>query len=322
MLSKTDFDNLLTSQGPLVIDGALATELEVRGHDLNHPLWSGKILQDEPKSIENVHLDYYLAGADVAITASYQTATQGLTDHFRISEDEAKALIRRSVEVAQNARREAYDRGVSTASTLLVAGSVGPYGAYLHDGSEYRGDYVRTQEEFKDFHRPRIQALVEAEVDLLALETIPSLDEIKALLSLLQEEFPDAIAWLSFTTRDAGHLADGTSWKEAFVVVDDHRAQVVAIGVNCVPLAGVTETLQGMGAQTDIPLLCYPNSGEKFDSATNSWHGERPDDVLGKSSEQHFDTKPWTSAGAQLIGGCCRTGPGFVTAISSDLRAL
>ncbi|KAK4506394.1 hypothetical protein PRZ48_000124 [Zasmidium cellare] len=320
MLSRTEFDKLFVSQGPLIIDGALATELELRGYDLNHPLWSGKILRDNPKSIEEVHLDYYLAGADVAITASYQAATRGLKDHFNIDDDGAKGLIKRSVQVAQDARGEAHRRGVDSTRTLLIAGSVGPYGAYLHDGSEYRGDYERTQDEFKDFHRPRIQALVEAGVDLLALETIPTLGEIKALLSLLREEFSDVTAWLSFTTRDIGRLADGSSWKDVFDIVNAHRAQVVAVGVNCVPMVSVTETLQQMGLHTKIPLLCYPNSGETFDSATNSWHGERPDDLLSKSSEQHFTTKPWTSAGAKLIGGCCRTGPAFIKAIASDLR--
>lgn len=321
MLSKIDFDHLVAFQSPLIIDGALATELEVRGHDLNHPLWSGKILRDDPNSIEGVHLDYYLAGADIAITASYQAATQGLQDHFDINVDEAKDLIKRSVQVAESAREKAYRQGInSTERTLLVAGSVGPFGAYLHDGSEYRGDYIRTQQEFKDFHRPRIQALLDTGVDLLALETIPSLSEIKSLLSLLNEEFPSTIAWLGCTTRDVSHLADGTPWRDVFEIVNKHRAQIVAVGVNCVPLAGVAGTLENMQAHTDLPLLCYPNSGETFDSATNSWHGERPDDILEKTSEQCFDTKSWTSNGARLIGGCCRTGPAFIKSLSASLR--
>lgn len=321
MLSKTSFNDILSSQGTLIIDGALATELEVRGHDLDHPLWSGKILRDDPRSIEEVHLDYYLAGADVAITASYQAATQGLREGFGIGEDEANDLIKRSVQVAQKARETAYVRGVDIKRELLVAGSVGPYGAYLHDGSEYRGDYVRTQQEFKDFHRPRIQALVEAGVDLLALETIPSLSEIRALLDLLKEEFPKAVAWLGGTTSDAEHLADKTPWEEVFRIVNEHQEQIIAVGINCVPMAGVTETLKNMSAHTKLPLLCYPNSGETYDSATNSWHGGRPDDTLNGGSDQHFDTSAWTANGANLIGGCCRTGPAFIKAMYDYLRS-
>lgn len=311
MLSKATFNSLL----PLIIDGALATELEIRGHDLNHPLWSGKILRSDPDAIKDVHLDYFHAGANVAITASYQTSVQGLVDSFGIGKTEARELIKRSVQVAQDAREEVKD-----GKMMLVAGSVGPYGAYLHDGNEYRGDYVRTQEELKEFHRPRMQALVEAGVDLLAIETIPNFEETRALLDLLREEVPQAIAWLSFTTKDPGHIADGTPWSEVLQLINQHSDQIVAVGVNCVPMAGVTETLRNMEAQTDIPLLCYPNSGEVFDSATNSWHGERPDDVLEGKSEHRFDTGAWTSHGAKLIGGCCRTGPAFVKAVCADLR--
>ncbi|SMR45304.1 unnamed protein product [Zymoseptoria tritici ST99CH_3D1] len=325
MLSQKEFESVLEARGTLILDGALATELEVRGHDLNHPLWSAKILKDDPASIEEVHLDYYLAGADVAITASYQAATLGLTEHFEMSEDEGKDLIKRSVSVAQSARTKAYDHGVGSGRKLLVAGSVGPYGAYLSDGSEYRGNYVRTEKEFQDFHRPRIQALIDAGSDLLAIETIPSISEIQAILALLRSDFPDAIAWLSCTAHSAETLCDQTPWEDVLRLVEDHRDQIIGFGINCVPMAMADATLKYLSQLTSIPLVCYPNSGEVWDAVTKTWHGERPDEAL--TSEQSsandkalaLEFDQWSKNGARMIGGCCRCGPAFVKAVHKRL---
>lgn len=256
MLTKAEFDTLLEIRNILVIDGALATELEIRGHDLNHALWSAKVLRDDPNSIKDVHLDYFLAGADIAITSSYQASTRGLTDHFGVSEEDGKELIRRSVEAAQRARHEAYQNGVDVNRKLLIAGSVGPYGAYLADGSEYRGDYIRAAQEFKDFHRPRIQALIDGGVDLLALETMPSILEIRALLDLLLEEFPTAIGWLSCTVMDAERLCDGTLWGDVIDALRGCGDQIVGVGINCVPMGIATDTLRRLRLLTELPLVC------------------------------------------------------------------
>jgi homocysteine S-methyltransferase len=315
MLSKAQFTDLLTTEHTLILDGALATELEVRGHDLNHALWSAKVLRDDPASIQQVHRDYYRSGAHVAITASYQSSTAGLTQHFHLSQAAGEALNRRSVQAAQDARAEAYrDDGVDGARPLLVAGGVGPYGAYLADGSEYTGAYVRGEAELRDFHRPRIAALVDAGVDLLALETMPNLVEIRAVLALLRDEFPGVIAWLSCTVRDAGHLSDGTPWRDVLDVVNPYEDRIVGFGINCFPADLATSTLKRLAELTRIPLVCYPNSGETYDAKTYTWSGERPDDqaLLLRIQE-------WMDNGARLIGGCCRTGPAYVAAIRDHL---
>ena len=207
--AKAGLVELLEDRGSLVIDGALATELETRDHNLSHPLWSGKILKEDPESIRQIHLDYFLAGADIAITASYQATTQGLEHHFQLNEDDAKELIRLSVRLAQEAKNEAAKHGVDDVLSLLVAGSVGPYGAYLANGSEYRGDYNLSSEQFQAFHRPRIEALVEAGVDLLAVETIPNINELKAIRDLLRADFSTVTAFYGCTLQDASHIADG-----------------------------------------------------------------------------------------------------------------
>lgn len=202
---------LLAEHPTLILDGALATELEARGCDLTDPLWSAKVLIENPELIYQVHLDYFNAGAHCAITASYQATPQGLLAP-RLDQEQSLALIAKSVQLAQRARRD-YLAAHPQAAPLLIAGSVGPYGAYLADGSEYRGDYRLAQDDMIAFHRPRLAALAAAGVDLLACETLPSFAELQALLTLLQE-FPTLGAWFAFTLRDSQHLSDGTPLPE------------------------------------------------------------------------------------------------------------
>ena len=316
MITRKEFEDLLANRSVLIIDGALATELENRGHDLTHPLWSAKTLREDPDAIQQVHLDYYLAGADVAITASYQASVEGINEHFGLSKNDAMSLIGKSVELAQNARDEAYKQ-IGHDRRLLVAGSIGPYGAYLADGSEYRGDYKRSSDELQDFHRPRIQALVKAGVDILVIETIPQLQEIRCVLALLRAEFSDALCWVSCTLQDPNHLSDGSSIGQFIEVVGlpQHQERVVAVGVNCVPAHMVGSALRTFTLHTQLPLLCYPNSGETYDAQSNTWSGTAYDE--GKVGDQ---VRIWRERGAKMIGGCCRTGPEYIRLVSKALR--
>lgn len=302
---------LLAGDRCIVLDGALATELEARGCDLGDALWSARVLLEQPQLIRQVHLDYFDAGARCAITASYQATPLGFAARG-IDPVQSLQLIARSAELAMQAR-DAYRAAHSEAGPLLVAGSVGPYGAYLADGSEYRGDYALPQAQMLDFHRPRIAALVAAGVDLLACETQPSAAEIAALLALLQE-FPQSAAWFSFTLRDAAHLSDGTPLREVVTLLDGHP-QVVALGVNCIAPALCTPALQHLATLTRLPLVAYPNSGERYDAADKRWDGGG--DACGVAS--HVDA--WRAAGARLIGGCCRTTPRTIAQLAQRLRA-
>lgn len=300
---------LLEKQPFVVLDGAMATELEARGCNLADNLWSAKVLMENPELIREVHLDYYRAGAQVAITASYQATPAGFAARG-LDEAQSRALIGKSVELARKAR-EAYLAENPQAGTLLVAGSVGPYGAYLADGSEYRGDYVRRAEEFTAFHRPRVEALLDAGADLLACETLPSFEEIKALAALLAE-YPRARAWFSFTLRDSEHLSDGTPLREIVAALKDN-AQVVALGINCIALENTTAALKHLHSLTALPLVVYPNSGEHYDAVTKTWHhhGEACETLAGYLPQ-------WLEAGARLIGGCCRTTPKDIAELTSQ----
>lgn len=298
---------LLAQRDALILDGALATELEARGCDLNDELWSAKTLIEQPDAIFQVHLDYFRAGADVAITASYQATPLGLAK-LRYSAEQASMLIRKSVELAQQAREAA---SAVEARPLLIAGSVGPYGAYLADGSEYTGDYSLPLDEMKDFHRLRVQTLVDAGVDVLACETIPSFEETKALLSLL-EEFPGTTAWFSFTLSDEAHLPDGSPLQSVCTLLRASQ-QVAAVGVNCVPRNLVAGALKNLAA-SEKPLLAYPNSGEVWDAKSKTWSGEG-----AEAASLHELVTQWRAAGARLIGGCCRTAPSDVKVICKTL---
>ncbi|HBZ15748.1 homocysteine S-methyltransferase [Pantoea sp. NPDC088449] len=297
----------LTHTDTLILDGALATELEARGCNLADALWSAKVLMENPELIYQVHHDYFAAGAHVAITASYQATPQGFAARG-LDEAQALVLIKQSVQLAQRARDDYRASSASTAP-LLVAGSVGPYGAFLANGAEYRGDYALPEEEMKAFHRPRVKALLEAGVDLLACETLPSFAEAQALISLLAE-FPDSCAWFSFTLRDAEHISDGTPLSQVAELVNG-APQVLAIGINCVALESVTPALRNLQAQSDKPLLVYPNSGEQYDASSKTWHSAPSGCTL------HDKFHEWQQAGARLIGGCCRTTPQDIAAIAA-----
>ncbi len=308
MSQNNPLARILEKQPFVVLDGAMATELEARGCNLADSLWSAKVLMENPALIREVHLDYFRAGAQVAITASYQATPAGFAARG-LDEAQSLALIGKSVELARKAR-EAYLAENPNAGSLLVAGSVGPYGAYLADGSEYRGDYVRSQDEFIAFHRPRVEALLDAGADLLACETLPSFAEISALAVLLKD-YPRARAWFSFTLRDSEHLSDGTPLRDVVATLADDP-QVVALGINCIALENTTAALQSLQRLTALPLVVYPNSGEHYDAVTKTWHHH------GEACETLAAYLPrWLEAGARLIGGCCRTTPKDIAALTA-----
>lgn len=304
------FLDALHSKPYLILDGALATELESKGCNLNCKLWSAQALADTPHLIYQTHLEYFQAGADIAITSTYQASLSGLID-AGYSDADAFALMKKSVDLAQRARDEVVHQDPSR--TCFIAGSVGPYGAYLSDGSEYRGDYSLSSDDMMTFHRSRIQALVDAGVDVLACETIPSFAEIKALTTLL-DEFGTP-AWISVTLKDGQHLSDGTPLDQVAASLDQSSA-VVAIGVNCVSPTMVDDALCVFSRKSRKPLVVYPNSGEGFDATTKTWTGS----PLDMSTLAHAVHR-WHAIGARLFGGCCRTTPSVIKKIALALKA-
>ncbi|MDP9084376.1 MAG: homocysteine S-methyltransferase [Pseudomonadota bacterium] len=298
----------LGHQAFVVLDGALATELERRGADLRDPLWSAKCLIETPALIRDVHLTYFRAGADVATTASYQANFRAF-EHRGIDHEEAARLMRAAVALASSARDEFWDTGSNRGGRLrpLVAASIGPYGATLGDGSEYRGHYSLDDQALAEFHRPRFRVLAESGADLLAFETIPCLREALVLARLLRE-FAPLRAWLAFSCRDGERNSEGEDVGSCVAALRGFE-QIAAVGVNCTPPQYMTPLLRRMRAQTDAPLLIYPNSGEFYDAESKCWragHGALP---FGGQARR------WYGEGARLIGGCCRTSPDDIRGI-------
>ncbi|BBX97246.1 homocysteine S-methyltransferase [Mycobacterium lacus] len=287
----------LIGDSVLIGDGGLATELEARGHDLSDPLWSARLLLDAPQEIIAVHAAYFRAGAKIATTASYQASFEGFAAHG-IGRDDAGALLRRSVELAMTAREEVGKDG------LWVAASIGPYGAALADGSEYRGRYGLSVAGLTRWHRPRLEVLAAAGADVLALETIPDVDEAEALVNLVHGL--GVPAWLSYTISGTRTRA-GQPLADAFAVAEG-VPEIVAIGVNCCAPGDVLPAI----AIADIgkPVIVYPNSGERWNG--RAWTGSRR--FSGQLARQ------WAAAGARIIGGCCRVGPADIAAVAALLR--
>lgn len=281
---------------PLVLDGGLSNQLAAAGHDLSDRLWSARLLRDDPAAIVAAHRAYFEAGADIATTASYQASYAGFGD-------DAPELLRLSVRLARQASFQAnVDR------RLWVAASVGPYGAVLADGSEYRGRYGLSHRELVDFHRPRIEVLASASPDVLALETIPDVDEAEALLTVIADI--DIPVWLSFSI-DGSVTRAGQPLAEAFALVRDVPS-VLAVGVNCCDPLDAAAAVPLAAAVSGKPVVVYPNSGEGWDPIARSWDGNPT-----------FDPSlvpTWIRDGALLVGGCCQLGPADITAISTHVN--
>ena len=302
---------ILEQKKHMIIDGALASELQRRGCDLNDSLWSAKVLIEQPELIQQVHYDYFVAGADCAITASYQATPMGFAPKG-IELEESIKLIKTSVKLAQQAKMQ-YLNDIKEDKALLIAGSVGPYGAYLANGSEYTGDYQLSESEFIAFHKDRVTALIDAGVDILACETMPSFLEIKALVKLIQQ-FPMVNCWFSLTLKDQKHISDGTPLTEVIEYLNSIE-QIVSVGINCIALEKVTPALGVLSKLTSKPLIVYPNSGEEYDPTTKQWHKNHHHNC---TFANQLDT--WIKLGAKLIGGCCQTTPEDIVEIHQLLN--
>lgn len=297
----------LAGDSVLISDGGLATELEARGHNLSDPLWSARLLADAPHEITAVHSAYFGAGAKIATTASYQASFEGFAAHG-IRRTDAVVLLGRSVGLAIRARAMARDLAGADAGTLLVAASIGPYGAALADGSEYRGRYGLSTAALARWHRPRLEVLAAAGADMLALETIPDVDEAEALVPLVQEL--GVPAWLSYTI-DGTRTRAGQKLEHAFAVAAG-VPEILAVGVNCCAPADVLAAISV--ADIGKPIIVYPNSGESWDDRRHTWVGPR---LFSGSSGQL--AREWVTAGARIVGGCCRVGPADIAEIGQAL---
>jgi homocysteine S-methyltransferase len=305
--------DLLTGPTPAVLDGGLATQLEAQGHDLSDGLWSARLLRDDPAAIEEAHAVYLRAGAQVTISASYQASVESF-GRAGVPPAHAEELLARSVELARSARQHVAEQHPAAAETLIAA-SVGPYGAVLSEGQEYTGDYGTLDAAgLEAFHERRLRALIAAEPDCIACETIPRADEAGILARLLDAlEAPQA--WISFTCRDGETTSHGERIEQAVeAATSGHR--VVAVGVNCTAPEHLPELLRRAATATDLPLVAYPNSGRVWDGNARGWL------TLGTDRLALDAVAEWIDAGARLVGGCCGIGPSAIEEIATAYREV
>ena len=292
------FLEALTRDRPLILDGGLSTQLEAQGCDISGALWSAGLLRSNPGEIIRATRAFVDAGADCIATATYQASRDGFAQ-VGVNPGEADRLMLSSVELARQA------------GPAIVAASIGPYGAMLHDGSEYRGDYDVSAETLRAFHEPRLSVFEGSAADVLALETVPSFPEAHVLAELLADcSLP---SWVSFSCRDGRSISDGTPIEDAAALFASHP-RVAAVGINCTPPQYASELVGRI--RRAVPgkvAMAYPNSGEVYDAETGTWSG------TVTASDCAAAALKWVEAGAGIVGGCCRMGPDHIRAIRDTL---
>ncbi|MEN9505028.1 MAG: hypothetical protein RI958_954 [Actinomycetota bacterium] len=269
-----------------VIDGGLSTVLEELGHHSSGLLWTAQLVLDQPEVIVAAHRRFVEAGAEVAITASYQASVAGFE---RAGADRARAVaaLRSTTELARRS------------GARIVAASVGPFGATLGDGSEYHGRYEASWDEVRRFHRRRLEVLVDTGPDLLAIETIPGRVEAEIILDEVSR-CSELASWLTMSCRPDGTTSAGEPFEQA-VAAFESSPSLAAIGVNCTAPDAVGALLRAARQVTSLPLVAYPNHGAHWDADRECW--------LGQGDVRFAEYLPdWIASGVRLVGGCCGVG--------------
>ena len=275
------------------LDGGLSTALELNGNKLSTSLWTGELIRTAPNEITKAHLDFINAGAQIIITSAYQLSYIGCENRGWSSAQTDEALYKST--------QLAIDAVSQSGQAVKVAASVGPYGAALADGSEYRGNYGVGKSALRDFHARRIEVLIASNPDYLALETMPDTQEVEVLLDLLSDcPIP---YWISYSCKEGNQTNAGQSFASAV----DLAQSAMAVGVNCTAPELITGLLSS--ASSAVPYVVYPNSGRTWDAVEKLW--------IGTTQVGFADSlvKEWMDQGAEIIGGCCGIGPKEITSL-------
>ena len=289
--------------GPVVLDGGFATQLEAQGQDLSSDLWSARLLRDDPGQIVAAHRAFLDAGARVIETATYQASFEGFSA-IGLNTVESAALLASGADLARQAIESFRTDG--NTDDVWVAASIGPYGAILSDGSEYTGAYDLSIAELQKFHARRLAVIAESDVDVLAFETVPKLDEVIAIVEASADT--DVPTWISISATGTT-TRHGESLAEAFEIAAT-APHVFALGVNCVSPHDAAAAVR-IAAEYGKPVVVYPNSGEGWSAETRDW--------FGSGGFEPAQVNGWVESGARLIGGCCRVRPAHISAIAAAL---
>ena len=276
------------------LDGGLSTALESNGNKLTTSLWSGELIRSKPAEITKAYLDFINAGAQIVITSSYQLSYSGCSNRGWSDAETDQALIS-STQLAKDAITQ-------SGKSVKVAASVGPYGASLADGSEYKGNYRVSKSALKDFHARRLEILISTSPDYLALETMPDTFEVEVLLELLTDcPIP---FWLSYSCKEGNQTNAGQSFQSAVYLASN----AMAVGINCTKPELITELLHS--TKSNKPFIVYPNSGRVWDAKNKVWTGSAAAGFSNKLVNE------WIETGAEIIGGCCGIGAAQISEMS------
>lgn len=311
---RQDLTTILTKSQLLITDGAAGTHLESMGCDLNDDLWTAKILKDNPELIKRLHCDYFQAGADFGVTVSYQATIEGYTKKG-LTKAEAVDLIKTSATLLLEARDAWWEQEGKAENRRypIAAASIGPYGAFLADGSEYRGDYHLSKEELRQFHQERIEILWNQGVDLIAAETIPRLDEAMVIAEIVQDL--NAKCWITFSAKNESQISNGQDISECIRALEVFDC-VVAVGINCTAPQFVGGLIEKINTETNKPIVVYGNLGNSYDPNSKTWCDH---DKNGATSYLSY-AQQWKNLGARIIGGCCGTTPTEIKQIFSSVE--
>ncbi len=310
---RQNLTHILSTPHLLITDGAAGTHLEAMGCDLNDELWTAKVLKESPELIKQLHRDYFEAGADFSASVSYQATIEGYTKQG-LSESEAIALIKASATLLLDARDEWWEQQGKADNRRypIAAASIGPYGAFLADGSEYRGDYELSAQQLRQFHQQRIEILWDQGVDLIAVETIPRLDEALVIAEIVQEL--GAKCWITFSAQNSSQICNGQEIAECIRALEPFEC-VVAVGVNCTAPQYIGGLIENIKSQTNKPIVVYGNLGNSYDPNSKTWCEH---DKQGVTSYLEY-ARQWKALGAKIIGGCCGTTPMEIKQIFSNI---
>ena len=287
-------------QDIVILDGGFGTTVEQFGYDVKHELWSSNLIQSNPEAVYKVHKAFVDSGAEIILTNTYQASVQSFLN-IGIDRATACTYLATAVELATRA----------AGNRAIVAGSLGPYGAMLGNGSEYTGHYEETEADYIQYHKERLDILIEAGISVFAFETIPNIEEIKAVRTLLLD-YPSIETWISVTLKDHDHLSDGTPL-EAVIEVVNEIENVLAFGVNCTSVNVIDAAVDKLITLSAKPLILYPNSGRQYDAVHKVWI-DREDASLVEAAPR------WKEKGVKIIGGCCQVGPGEIKELGTVLK--
>ncbi|WP_414043958.1 homocysteine S-methyltransferase [Macrococcus sp. EM39E] len=276
-------------QDVTILDGGFGTTVEQFGYDVNHALWSSNLIKEHPEGVYEVHKAFVDNGAEVILTNTYQASVQSFRN-IGLSDEEAKGYLEIAVALAKKAAND----------DVIVAGSLGSYGAMLGNGSEYTGDYNVTEADYIEYHKERLDILIEAGVSVFAFETIPNIEELKAVKTLLVD-YPNIEAWISVTLKDSIHLSDGTALLDVIELVND-IPNVYAFGVNCTSVKVIDGAVDVLVEKSEKPIILYPNGGRKYDAVKKAWIDQEDASLIEAAVK-------WKDKGVKIIGGCCQVGP-------------